>query len=217
VDEASESGRDFKLLFRDLLDFVRNMLLLSAGGKPEIAGAEEVANKFSYSELLRIANLLMRDDDVINRAEHQRMAVEIALLKAATFPRLRSVEEVLGGSTVQKQRETPQPPDLQTFLERVQKTRPLIAGYLANAKSSKKDNTISFIFNDTYSADAVVEAREALETIAGEIYGAPVTIAVQAESKAQPPNEPSSLREDPVLKAFQKHLGGEVVESRRSK
>ncbi|HEY8131988.1 MAG TPA: DNA polymerase III subunit gamma/tau, partial [Thermoanaerobaculia bacterium] len=228
LQEAGESGRDFKLLYRDLLNFVRNMLLISAGGKPDVPGAEEVAGKFSYSELLRIANLLMRDDDVISRAEHQRLAVEIALLKAATFPRLRAVEEVLrGGSVVsesrsrevKKDRETPQPRDSDTsdFLQRVQKERPLIAGYLANAKSSKKDDTITFIFNDTYSAEAVTEAREALEALARDVYGAAVKIAVQSETKAPAQEGPSPLREDPVLKAFHKHLGGEVVEGRRSK
>jgi len=222
LDEAGESGRDFKLLYRDLLGFVRNMLLISAGGKPDLAGAEEVAKKFSYSELLRIANLLMRDDDVINRAEHQRLAVEIALLKAATFPRLRAVEEALSGSEVSGSRslavkansETPQPRDLETFLERVQKARPLIAGYLANAKASMKDNNISLIFNDTYSSDAVTEARDALESIAKEVYGAPVKISVETTAPAA---KEKPAKEDPVLKAFQKHLGGEVVETRRSK
>ena len=106
--------------------------------------------------------------------------------------------------------------DLDSFLERVGKARPLIAGYLATAKGSKKDDTITFIFNDQYSADAVGDAREALESLAKEVYGAPVKIAVQAEGKAAAPKE-QPLREDPVLKAFQKHLGGEVVESRRSK
>jgi hypothetical protein len=97
----------------------------------------------------------------------------------------------------------------------VAKGRPRIAGYLANANGVKKDNTITFTFNDSLSADAVSDARETLETIAREVYGAPVTIAVQtAEAKTK---EQSPLREDPVLKAFQKHLGGEVVESRRSK
>ncbi len=223
LNEAAESGRDFKLLFRDLLTFVRNMLLISAGAKPDVPGAEEVARKFSYSELLRIANLLMRDDDVVNRAEHQRMAVEIALLKATTFPRLREIETVLsveprpsaaraaeGGGTTKSNH-------LETFLERVQKARPLIAGYLSNAKSSKKDDVITFTVNDTYSADAVTGGREALEAIAREVFGAPTSIVVQTAAKAGAPKEASPLREDPVLKAFQKHLGGEVVESRRSK
>src|SRR5436190_6489390 len=105
LQEASESGRDFKMLYRDLLGFVRNLMLL-AGGAPvsmlaaspeDLAAIRASAEKFSYSELLRMANLLLRDDETVNRAEHQRLAVEIALLKAATFPRLRAVEEVLAG------------------------------------------------------------------------------------------------------------------------
>ncbi|HEY8182175.1 MAG TPA: DNA polymerase III subunit gamma/tau, partial [Thermoanaerobaculia bacterium] len=220
LQEAAESGRDFKLLYRDLLNFVRNMLLILAGGKPDIAGAEEAAGKFSYSEILRIANLLMRDDDVINRAEHQRLAVEIALLKAATFPRMRAVEELLSGTEHRLQPvpgKTKAPPaeagapSLEGFLEKVTKARPLIAGYLASAKGQKNDNKISFIFNDIYSAEAVTNARELLESIAKEVYGAPVTISV--ETNAPPPAKEKPIKEDPVLKAFQKHLGGEVVET----
>jgi DNA polymerase-3 subunit gamma/tau len=224
LQEAAESGRDFKLLYRDLLNFVRNMLLISAGGKPDVAGAEEAAGKFSYSEILRIANLLMRDDDVINRAEHQRLAVEIALLKAATFPRMRAVEEVLSGSVAPASpparagkiaSATQSSNELDTFLERVTKARPLIAGYLASAKVQKNDNKISFVFNDIYSAEAVTNACELLESIAKEVYGAPVTIAV--ETTAPAPAKEKPIKEDPVLKAFQKHLGGEVVETRRTK
>jgi DNA polymerase-3 subunit gamma/tau len=222
LQEAADSGRDFKLLFRDLLNFVRNMLLISAGGKADVLGAEEVAGKFSYSEILRIANLLMRDDDVVNRAEHQRLAVEIALLKAATFPRLRTVEEALSGAPATSPAKPRAaavggaPHDLETFLERVQKARPLVAGYLANAKGTKKDSMLTFTFNDTYSAEAVANAREALEAIAKEVYGAPVTIDVQTTAAASAAKE-KPAKDDPVLKAFQKHLGGEVVETRRTK
>src|SRR2546428_1323969 len=187
LNEAAESGRDFKLLFLDLFTFVRRMLLVSAGGKEDVLGSEEVAKKFSYSELLRIANLLMRDDDVINRAEHQRMAVEIALLKAATFPRLREIESVISGGqpppAVRAAEGGRAPQDLETFLERVRKARPAIAGYLGNAKSTKKDNVISFLFTDTYSADAVTDAREALEKIAVEMLQDLVVAAVNEASR----------------------------------
>ena len=87
------------MLYRDLLNFMRNLLLI-AGGANEVDARRRrpriwprsatVAEKFSYTDLLRIANLLLRDDETVNRAEHQRLAVEIALLKAATFPRLKS-------------------------------------------------------------------------------------------------------------------------------
>src|SRR5205823_5993703 len=148
-------GRDFKMLYRDLLSFMRNLLLVAgranesilAVAPEDLPAIRTAAEKFSYSELLRIANLLLRDDETVNRAEHQRLAVEIALLKAATFPRLRAVEEALadGGSAVAQSRgravseprptpaparsETPQPRDhatapsatatVESFIERV--------------------------------------------------------------------------------------------------
>ena len=245
LQEASESGRDFKMLYRDLLGFVRNLLLV-AGGAPEsmlaaspedLAAIRGSAEKFSYSELLRVANLLLRDDETVNKAEHQRLAVEIALLKAATFPRLRSVEEALagGGSAVAvsrgraaakppaaPRRETARPRDLDTapFLDAVTKSRPLIGGYLTSAKSHRRDgDRLIFVFDDAFSAESVSEAKQALEQIATEVFGAPVKIEVAtAESNApRPEAKQSPLRDDPVVQAFRKHLGGEVVETRRTK
>src|SRR4051812_28874749 len=223
LDEASETGRDFKMLYRDLLSFMRNLLLVAgranesmlAVSPEDLPVIRSAAEKFSYSELLRIANLLLRDDETVNRAEHQRLAVEIALLKAATFPRMRAVEEVLSGTEHRLQpvpAKTKAPAaeagasSLDTFLEKVTKARPLIAGYLATAKGQKNDNKISFTFNDAYSADAVTNARELLESIAKEVYGAPVTISVETTAPAAAKEKP--IKEDPVLKAFQKHLGG---------
>jgi DNA polymerase-3 subunit gamma/tau len=241
LQEAAESGRDFKMLYRDLLSFVRSLLLV-AGGAPEsmlaaspedLAAIRAGAGKFSYSELLRVANLLLRDDETVNKAEHQRLAVEIALLKAATFPRLRSVEEALSGGGVAELRgsavaksPTPQPrnlatsqPDVTAFIEKVTKARPLIGGYLAGAKSHRRDgDRIIFNFDDRFSADSVSEARAGLEQIAAEVFGAPVTIEVATSEEAQRGEaKQSPLRDDPILQAFKKHLGGEIVETRRSK
>src|SRR5438270_13212998 len=164
LDEASESGRDFKMLYRGLLSFVRNLLLVAgranesmlAVAPEDLPAIRVTAEKFSYSELLRIANLLLRDDETVNRAEHQPLAVESALLKAAPFPRLRSVEEVLSGEGSQlavggwqKKPAPTQPPtanrqpptanNVDAFLDRVNKTRPLIGGYLSSAKSHRRE------------------------------------------------------------------------------
>ncbi len=258
LDEAAESGRDFKMLYRDLLSFVRNLLLVAgranesmlAVAPEDLPAIHAAAEKFSYSELLRIANLLLRDDETVNRAEHQRLAVEIALLKAATFPRLRAVEEVLagigaGGSGVAQsrgraaveQRTAPasspraaaKPRDRETtpvatgaatvdaFIERVQKARPLIGGYLGAAKSRQRDgNRLLLTFNDSFTADQVSGAREALEQLAAEVFGETMTIDVQLDSPAAAPAAKASpLRDDPIVQAFQKHLGADLVESRK--
>jgi DNA polymerase-3 subunit gamma/tau len=254
LDEAAETGRDFKMLFRDLLSFVRNLLLVAGNANesmlavaPEdLPAIREAAEKFSYSELLRVANLLLRDDETVNRAEHQRLAVEIALLKAATFPRLRAVEEALAGTPKAERRsDSPvrqtDPPVRQTakvglesptyvkpeptaasvdvFIERVQKARPLIGGYLAAAKSRRRDGSrLLLTFSDSFTAEQITGAKQALEQIAAEVFGEPVSIDVQLDNPAAaaaPASKSSPLRDDPVVQAFQKHLGADLVESRK--
>ncbi len=248
LQEAGEAGRDFKLLYRDLLNFVRNLLLLAGGGNEsmlaatpeELATIRSLGQKFSYTELLRIANLLLRDDETVNRAEHQRLAVEIALLKAATFPRLRSVEELLSGSggkapapsrstasAAPKKapaQSTASAASMDTFLEKVRSARPRLATYLSEAQSSRRDgNRIIFTFEakDRDSVDEVLESQQQLEQIASEVFGE--RLRFEAEAAAGPAggrraeDRPSPLRDDPVIQAFAKHLGGEVVENRRTK
>ncbi|HEV8433271.1 MAG TPA: DNA polymerase III subunit gamma/tau, partial [Thermoanaerobaculia bacterium] len=241
LQEAADSGRDFKMLFRDLLNFIRNLLLI-AGGAPEsllaaspedLVTIRDAAERFSYSDLLRIANLLIRDDETVNKAEHQRLAVEIALLKAATFPRLKAVEAVLAGDSAaaaggavparapaptQKQA-TPRestPSTLDGLQQRIQKTKPLIASYLSHAKSAKKDgNRIIWTFDDATYADYVKDAKTTIEQIASDVFGEPVTIEAIAEVVPAPSrraeDKPSALRDDPVVRAFQKHLGADIV------
>ncbi len=240
LQEASDSGRDFKMLYRDLLNFVRNLLLVAGGASdsmlavsPEdLATIRSVAETFSYTELLRIANLLLRDDETVNRAEHQRLAVEIAILKAATFPRLRSVEEAIGGAAgfsppVSKPAPKaggPKPAAPQatrdSLVDRVKKQRPLIAGYLESAKVERNANTITFVFTDSFAADTVGDARDAIAQIASEMYGEKITvetklISAEAASGRRAEDKPSVLRDDPVLSAFRKHLGGELVKEKR--
>src|SRR5688500_7553587 len=180
LEEASNSGRDFKMLYRDLLNFVRNLMLVAGGANenmlavsPEdLPGIRSLAAQFSYTELLRIANLLLRDDETVNRAEHQRLAVEIALLKAATFPRSKSVEQVIAGGAgvVQasrlpsKPKDAPEarttpgstPDDLVTAFK---KKRPLIGPYLEHAVVQKSGNRITLSFTDQFAADTVGDAK----------------------------------------------------------
>ncbi|MCU1231365.1 MAG: dnaX, partial [Acidobacteria bacterium] len=261
LQEAAEGGRDFRMLYRDLLNFVRNLLLIASGANsamlavsPEDLGTiESVAEKFSYTELLRIANLLLRDDETVNRAEHQRLAVEIALLKAATFPRLRSVEAELRGVPSPSPGLRPPSPggrgtqatilpsptgrgaggagpgkrdtaDLKTLVERVRKTRPMAATYLADASAQQDGSRIVFTFDDSFKADSASDAKAVIEEAARELFGQPmkidITVAAPREAvenrRAEDSPKPSSpLRDDPVVKSFQKHLGGEIVESRK--
>jgi len=229
LNEAAASGRDFKMLFRDLLNFVRNLLLVAGGANESMLSLSpedldvirSSAEKFSYTELLRIANLLLRDDETVNKAEHQRLAVEIALLKAATFPRLRAVEEALSSSPAPapagRRREAAVPAaGTAAFRERVKKARAITGAYLEDAKLSLDGNVLRVALSDAFAAESVRNAQPLLDEIARELFGAAAKVEVTSDEK---PPEPQTatlpLREDPVVKAFQKHLGGELVEPRK--
>jgi DNA polymerase III subunit gamma/tau len=252
LQEAADSGRDFKMLYRDLLNFVRNLLLIAGGAgeallavSPEdLATLRTAAEQFSYSDILRIANLLLRDDETVNRAEHQRLAVEIALLKAATFPRLKSVESVIASGTGVAQSApgaAPRPatraaatpsaparppaaadnPPSGDLVARVKQKRPLIGGYLEGARLEREGNRIVFVFDDAFHADSVSDAKDAIALIATEMFGEKITIETRVASADVAPNgrrsedKPAPLRDDPVLSAFRKHLGGELVKEKR--
>jgi DNA polymerase-3 subunit gamma/tau len=268
LQEAAETGRDFKMLYRDLLNFVRNLLLLAGGAKEEMLAVtpedlptlHSVAEAFSYTDLLRIANLLLRDDETVNRAEHQRLAVEIAVLKAATFPRLKSVESVIAGDASEvrapsrprtqeprteaasanagrvpaRPREerpaasvAPEAPQAEArpasaaagdLVSLISKKKPLVASYLKDAIVRKDGNRIIFALGDAFAVDAVNDARTVIEQIAGDLYGERMTVEAKMQDDPEPAaagrraeDKPSPLRDDPVLSAFRKHLGGEIV------
>jgi DNA polymerase-3 subunit gamma/tau len=230
LQEAADTGRDFKMLYRDLLNFVRNLLLLAGGANEQmLAVAPEdlpvmrtAADQFSYTDLLRIANLLLRDDETVNRAEHQRLAVEIALLKAATFPRLKSVEQVIAGNLsapapapaaarprppqTAPQAKTPHTPDTRhstppqptgpdDLIARVRQKRPGVATVLVDATMERTGNKLIFIMDDSFHAETVSDAKDVIAQIASELYGEKMTVETRVGS-AEPAPTPGRRADD---------------------
>jgi DNA polymerase-3 subunit gamma/tau len=175
VEEASQSGRDFKLLYRDLLAYLRTILLVNAGADESLLLLEpeerkvvrKLGESLAYDETLRVLSLLLKDDEIVSRSEQQRLAVEVALLKAATFPRMRAIEQILagGGEPVAAPRAAPpraraeapearraaakepaaepEPPDAGNFAERfvarVRREKKVLAGYLEQARKIRQE------------------------------------------------------------------------------
>jgi DNA polymerase-3 subunit gamma/tau len=266
VEEASASGRDFKLLYRDLLGYFRNLLLLVAGADPSILKAdpdelvtlEELRPGFSANDLLRVINVLLRDEETVVRSESQRLAVEIALLKAAAFPRLLAVEDALasGGAPQPRSQQQPTrpasaavprsaPPEtraraseespraesrpassggtLDRFFDRVDSHRRIAGSYLRKARgSSVTDDAIVLEFapEDTFAAEYLGDSENLapLEAIAAEVFGRKMSLRTNLKSQAgagAPAKPADARRDDPVIQAFAKHLGGEVVRPRK--
>jgi hypothetical protein len=78
---------------------------------------------------------------------------------------------------------------------------------------------VKFPAGDSSFAEYLVEKKAALEIACAELAGRPLRVFVRTEEAPEvvPPAAPP-IQDDPVLRSFQKHLGGEVVSrgSRRS-
>jgi hypothetical protein len=108
-----------------------------------------------------------------------------------------------------------------SLVARVKQKRPLIGGYLESARMEREGNHIAFVFDDAFHADSVADAKDAIAAIATEMFGEKITIETRvADANAAPTgrrseDKPAPLRDDPVLSAFRKHLGGELVKEKR--
>lgn len=216
LEEASESGRDFKLLYRDFLGFLRNVMLLRSGAAEsmlslppeEVDIIRDVASNFEYSEVLRMLNLLIRDDEIVSKAEHQRLAVEISFLKAAMLPRLRAVEEVLSGGAAASQaprkstaraamprtseppvsptpsaNPDPSTPDAASLLQKVRAQRKLTSSYLEQAsRCDIAGDTITWEFEPSqqFAMEYVADPEQLsfLASLASDLSGRPMNVRV---------------------------------------
>lgn len=249
LDEAAVSGRDFKLLYRDLLAYLRALLLVSSGADPSMSGldgdslekAREVAARFDSSELLRIMNLLLRDDELVNRSEQQRLVVEVALLRCALLPRLRAVEDLLrsggapaartarrprasstsgrtGGREADESSSSVSSGSIRKLIEEFAASRKLVGNYLRSAKSAEEDSgTVRFVFSgenrfmkEQLEGESIADE---LRATAERVFGKPMSISIEVTDEPKPKKSPAeeAIDEDPVLRAFAKHLGGEII------
>lgn len=238
MDEAAAGGRDFKVLYRDFLGYLRSLLLSKSGSGPSVA----MADRFEESEIIRMLSVLIRDDELVSRSEQQRLVVEISLLRAAMLPRLRAVESALAegagptpapGSGRSDEHSTrapatepepgPRPSsagggEVRTIVSRFSEARKLAGNYLRMAKSQLVEgDTIRFVFDheNGIARDAIEQeaSRVELERIASEVMGRPMQVTTELEEapETKPTPEQTALENDPVLREFARHLGGEVV------
>jgi len=105
-----EEGWDPRNAFSQFLAYARDALHLALGGGGELDGGvvvdlpEEDAAALAglaagagYENLLRLLHHLLASEAAVRRSENGYLAVEIAWLRAAELPKLRRVEELLGG------------------------------------------------------------------------------------------------------------------------
>jgi hypothetical protein len=101
----------------------------------------------------------------------------------------------------------------------------MMGGYLGGAKNIAREGSTVVIafeagqdFVTNYLSDT--EQIALMKKIASEIAGEPLEVRIQSEAAAPAEgkrDKKGAVVDDPIIKAFSKHLGGEVVQGRGNK
>src|SRR5262249_41285721 len=83
---------------RACLSFFREILLASAGSPSKDERLGKLAGLAPYETLLRAVSVELETDRELGRASDPWIAWEMALLKMAELPRLRSIEQMISAS-----------------------------------------------------------------------------------------------------------------------
>jgi DNA polymerase III subunit gamma/tau len=104
VDELDSSGHDLRYFTRELMTYVRHLLVLKSGitnsnvlgiSATEVEELKRFAIKFSEEDLVRIFHLLTELEKQIKDSPQPRFQLEIGLVKVAQMTRLRALDEVI--------------------------------------------------------------------------------------------------------------------------
>lgn len=110
IHEAVEKGSDLRILYKDLMVFLRDMLILktledsSSSGKVmtefEISRDEfdnmlRLSKKVSQEELVLMINDLIRSESDIKNATFPRIALEMSLIRISYFKEFASLKDVI--------------------------------------------------------------------------------------------------------------------------
>lgn len=104
VDELDSSGHDLRFFSRELMTYLRHLLVVKSGltssdvlgiSDTEIDNLKQLSTKFSEEDLVRFFHLLTDIEKQIKDSPLPRFQLEIGLVKIAQVARLRSLNEVI--------------------------------------------------------------------------------------------------------------------------
>lgn len=109
VNDLIKNGVDLKTFIKDLLEFLRKIILVKIGGKLENFGLAfekeieerilEMAKNFEMEEIVRLIELFLEAGDNLKRTEILSLPLELAILK---FNKLREYDDAINKKEVIK-------------------------------------------------------------------------------------------------------------------
>ncbi len=104
VDNIYTFGHDIRRFCRELLEHLRNLMVVKIGGDPkqltdlqgkEIEDLVAQSEEFSLEQIHRLFTILLKSEDEISRSPFPKVIMELALVKMATLLPLVPLDEIM--------------------------------------------------------------------------------------------------------------------------
>jgi DNA polymerase-3 subunit gamma/tau len=104
VDDIHTYGYDMGRFCRELLEHLRNLMVVKIGGDPkqltdlqgkEVEDLVAQSEDFSLEQMNRMFNILLKSEEEISRSTFPKVIMEVALIKMATLRPLVPLEEIM--------------------------------------------------------------------------------------------------------------------------
>ncbi|WP_297210116.1 MULTISPECIES: DNA polymerase III subunit gamma/tau [Thermodesulfovibrio] len=185
IDELNDCGTDFKLLTRDLINFLRNLLIKKVAGEKIIFVSEEELNllkelekKTSEEHLILILKELINSEYSIKNSLFPRINFELALLRLSMLSSFRNIDSVMQEFKKHKEEEkTEEKYEIsgeytfeekwQNFLKKLDTENHILAAKIKQANVNFTDEEIQLIYNggSTFCAESVRERLQEIEEL----------------------------------------------------
>jgi len=105
VEQIYDFGYDIQHFCRELLQYLRHLILLKVSRNPEPLMAlpkeemevlRRLAGKFQFDQLNYLFSLLLKGEEEVAQSTFPRTMLEMTLIRMATLKPIRTIEEILG-------------------------------------------------------------------------------------------------------------------------
>jgi DNA polymerase III subunit gamma/tau len=104
VEKVYQYGYDIQQFCRELLQYLRNLILVKVSQHPEklvelpeeeLEALKRQAGKFQFDQLNHLFNLLLKGDEEMVQSTFPRMMLEMAMIRMATLKPILPIDEIL--------------------------------------------------------------------------------------------------------------------------
>lgn len=233
IEEIAERGTDIKSFMKELVQFFRDLLVVSVIEKPgecldlskeEMDVIEDIVGRTSEEQLTLLLSEMMKAELDVRNASSSRLALEMSLIKASFLSSMRPLKEILENIETYIRDVMPEvkktlPPELETtsFWDRAMKKMDTpLASKLSRAEYKLDGNELNIVFNggDSLFAGSLEKHLKTIEQVFSEEIGTEVKVKIETAEGST--TNRKDLKEkvlgEPIIKEALELFEGRIAE-----